>query len=91
MKIGDWVEVVGTRHKGATGFVFDWGWDTKTIYLTLNAQGEKISGFIEFDKHNLMPIPYSIHPDDLYTLTDIALFKKEKQWFDELRKKEMQP
>jgi hypothetical protein len=93
LNVGDWVKVKAKTSylNGAVGFILEEHFEHRKVQLTMNANGQQTSGKKNFDDYFLEPIPYSIHPEDLYTLTDIALYKGEKQWFDDLHKKEMQP
>jgi hypothetical protein len=93
LKIGEWVTVRSNREavNDANGYIVRATEEKYCVRLVVDKEGYKLHGKSWFLKGHVSLLESKIHPDDLNTLIDIALFHypKEQDWVLELTKRKL--
>jgi hypothetical protein len=80
-KTGEWVYgIIGMRKM--TGYLLEVGETQSLMRITLPEEDKDLSVIVE--TRDLIPSAYTVHPDDIPNLIDLALSMKDKEWFDQL-------
>ncbi len=80
MQIGDWV--MGNYYGGTKFIGYIDQVTNKDLYTVQLISPHRTR--IKRKKKDILPLQTEIHPDDLPTLIDLALFTKDKEWFEQL-------
>ena len=90
-KIGDWVLFAyNNRFSGYVGFInkFDSNDNEYRVFITRDPDGKPVKGGIWADSSNLIYYNNaSLDEDDLWSLIDVAIDLKDRDWFLELTAK----